>query len=203
MDKLTNLAAHLNVLLTDLEQVPLWLRFAAAATLLLVLAVLLGVLSPPRYAAPARLFTPAEWLFYRVLDAAVGTHYLIFPKVRMADLLTPQQTINRRAWWRAFTKVSSKHVDISLIDRRTGAILAAIELDDRSHARQDRKDRDRFVDRAFAQAGIPLLRIPAARSYDRRQLAERVSAVATARVLQAATTRTASAAAASASASAS
>jgi very-short-patch-repair endonuclease len=35
-----------------------------------------------------------------------------------------------------------------------------IELDDASHERSDRKDRDEFLERALKAAGVPLLRVP-------------------------------------------
>jgi hypothetical protein len=166
--------------LTDLLQFPsavaLPILLGAGALFLLLLVMRAIPVRAPRYAPQPGLFSPAEWAFFQALDAAVGSDRLIFAKVRIADLVTPVKTGNRRAWWRAFAKISSKHVDYVIADRRTGAIRLAIELDDRSHARQDRKDRDDFVDLVFAQAGIALLRIPASRGYDRRNLADRIAA---------------------------
>lgn len=53
-------------------------------------------------------------------------------------------------------------------------VRMAIELDDRTHQREDRLRRDTFVEKVLKQAGVPLIRIPAARAYDaqaiRRQL---------------------------------
>jgi hypothetical protein len=39
-------------------------------------------------------------------------------------------------------------------------------LDDASHDRPERKERDEFVDHAFESAGLPLLRIRNGSSYD-------------------------------------
>lgn len=41
----------------------------------------------------------------------------------------------------------------------------AIELDDRSHRRASRRDRDKFVDELCMGTGLTLVRIPAAMSY--------------------------------------
>jgi len=41
----------------------------------------------------------------------------------------------------------------------------AIELDDKSHQRKDRQERDAFVDEVFRAAGLPLVHIPAAKGY--------------------------------------
>jgi hypothetical protein len=40
-----------------------------------------------------------------------------------------------------------------------------VELDDSSHARPDRQERDVFVDEVFEVAGLPLLRVPAKSAY--------------------------------------
>jgi very-short-patch-repair endonuclease len=53
--------------------------------------------------------------------------------------------------------------------------LAAIELDDKSHDRQDRQDRDRFLNELFAASRIKLLRIKAHKSYDTRELARKIT----------------------------
>lgn len=152
---------------------PAVLLAAGAALVLLIVGVTL-LLRPPRYERQERLFSPAEWAFFRVLEETIGAEYRIFAKVRIADVLSPKKTVNRRAWWRAFSKVSSKHVDYVLVDRLTGVIEAALELDDRTHDRKDRRVRDAFVDRAFAQARVPLIRVKAGRDYNRRELAARI-----------------------------
>jgi hypothetical protein len=143
---------------------------------LAVAAVLLFLLAPPRYVRQMTLFSPAERAFLRALEGAVGANDRIFAKVRlMADVVTPGGKTASRRWWRAFTKVSSKHLDYVLVDRRTGAIRLAIELDDKSHRQKQRRMRDAFVNRVCAQAGVPLLRVPAAGRYEREELRARLA----------------------------
>jgi len=121
------------------------------------------------YALRDDFLSPAEASFFRVLRQAVPDHALIFPKVRLADLVyAPQQESRHAAWQR----INRKHVDFVLCDAATLRPLAALELDDRSHRRPDRLERDAFVDRVFAAANLPLLHIPARRSYDPRALGE-------------------------------
>lgn len=130
----------------------------AAVGVLYQFSSLWRALAKPRYIRAPGLFSAQEWDFHRALEQTVGTDYAIFGKVRLADLMTPDKKGSKDAWWRAFTKISSKHVDFVLLDRRTAEILIAIEIDDRSHGQRERQDRDSFVNEAFAQAGIPLLR---------------------------------------------
>ena len=48
--------------------------------------------------------------------------------------------------------------------------LLGIELDDKSHQRNDRQDRDQFVDQVFKAAGIPLLRVPVKHTYSLQEV---------------------------------
>ena len=84
-------------------------------------------------------------------------------KVRMADLVKPSRAeIDQRT---AFSKVSQKHIDFALVRSSDLSIVAAIELNDASHQKAQRQQRDQFVAHAFATASIPLLFYPACRTY--------------------------------------
>ncbi len=119
------------------------------------------------------LFTPAERHFLNTLDRATPENLRVFGKVRIADVLRVTAS-NRKRFWRYFTQISSKHLDYVLVDRKSMRIMCAIELDDRSHDRKDRRGRDAFVDEAFATAGLPLIRVPAARHYDPNVIRQRI-----------------------------
>jgi hypothetical protein len=122
----------------------------------------------------------AERQFFQVLREASGSEYDLFAQVRAADVILPERTASRRAWWKAFLKVSCKHVDFVLADPDTAYIHAAIELDDRSHDTPERKERDALLDAAFQQAGVPLLRFRVQRSYDPDEVGDRIDAALTA-----------------------
>ena len=132
---------------------------------LFALAALVALLSPPRYVRQQSLFTPPERKFRRALATAFGDRCEVYAKVRMVDLITPSGKEGGRGWWRAFRRISSKHIDFVLAED-DGSLLLAIELDDASHQRRDRRARDKLVERAFAQAGMPLLRVPLRRRGD-------------------------------------
>ncbi len=110
----------------------------------------------------------AELSFYRALSAAVGTQAHICPKVNLADIFfvaRPNENQGARG------RISQKHVDFLLCDSQSMKPLVGIELDDSSHARADRQERDAFVDGVFSAAGLPLVRISAAASYNPADLA--------------------------------
>lgn len=118
----------------------------------------------PAYEAKGRLITAAELRFFRTLDQATGTQLRIYCMVRIADLLKVRYGIQNRQSWQ--NKINCKHIDFVLCDPDTLEVLVAIELDDPSHNRPDRIKRDDFVNQAFKDAAIPLLRIPTADHYD-------------------------------------
>lgn len=116
------------------------------------------------YAVRERLVTKAELKFYRALQKAAAADFEVFAMVRIADILTvPSQTTQRRKW---MGKILAKHIDFLLCEPASLAPQLAIELDDASHDRPDRRERDEFVDHAFESAGLPLLRIRNSSSYD-------------------------------------
>jgi hypothetical protein len=131
----------------------------------------------PVYQAVDSLLTASERRFFDVLVDAVE-HPRIFAKVRLLDLLhVPRGLPGRQAH---LNRVMSKHIDFVLCDHQSLRPLLVIELDDASHDRRDRRERDEFVDGALADAGIPVLHVSVASSYSavelRRQIEECVTA---------------------------
>jgi hypothetical protein len=61
-----------------------------------------------------------------------------------------------------------------LYDSHTTAIVAAIELDDRTHDHADRRKRDRFLDAVLNSTGVPLLRIRASARYRCQDICNRL-----------------------------
>ena len=108
--------------------------------------------------------SPAELAFYQVLDQLVGEDIAICPKPAVREILRVRPQV-RRDRQKYFNWISQKHVDFVLCDRATMQVLCAVELDDSSHRRSDRRQRDAFMDKAFRKAKLPLFHIPCKRSY--------------------------------------
>jgi very-short-patch-repair endonuclease len=156
---------------------------------LLVILAVLGVLAAvvkhflSRSAGPSEsdhlpyrrkdyLLSKPERAFYHVLRKALGDQWTIFAKVRLLDLLwLPRGTQATQAHR---NRVQSKHVDFVLCEPATLTPILVIELDDRSHEREDRQNRDRFVDRALESAGLPVLHVPARDGYVVNDLADQI-----------------------------
>ena len=115
--------------------------------------------------------SPAEKAFYDILDELVGEDITICPKPSVREVLQVRADV-RRDRLKYFNWISQKHVDFVLCDKDTMQILCAVELDDRSHERSDRQQRDAFLDKAFKKAKLPLFHIPCKKSYGAKELNE-------------------------------
>lgn len=120
------------------------------------------------YKTKEELLTPAELSFYRVLSSITGKKTTIFPKIRLADIFSVS---SKEDYFSHFNKISQKHVDFLLCQSETLRPILGIELDDSSHQRKSRQERDEFINKAFNAAGLPLVRIPVQRTYTTRDIA--------------------------------
>jgi very-short-patch-repair endonuclease len=114
------------------------------------------------------LFTSTEFAFYKALRPAVGDRFTILVKVRIADLVDVERGAPKRQ--AKLNRIMKKHVDFVLCDPRTMVPTLLIELDDRSHEADDRRERDVLVDAIYAAVGLPCLHVPAAKSYEQTVL---------------------------------
>lgn len=140
------------------------------------------------YRSLETLASPTEQAFFQALEAAVAPYYRLFAKVRLADLIAVREGLSKSDWMRAFNPISRKHLDFVLCRPTDLSIVAAVELDDRSHQAADRQARDRFVDQALDSAGIPVLHYPARSKYSpqhiRKQLRQMALVPARAKTVQ-------------------
>jgi len=125
-------------------------------------------LGPSQFLSPYQqkeaLLTPAEQRFYETLAGATGERRTICPKVRLADLVEVRRgTPSRTAYFR---RISQKHVDFVICEGPSLVPVAVVELDDASHNSTRARKADAVKNAALEAAGLPLVRIRAARQYD-------------------------------------
>ena len=118
------------------------------------------------YRLNSKFLTPAEVEFFHMLQLAQPEGTVLCPKVNLQDLFwVPPYDYTAR------NRIDRKHVDFVLADDLSLQPLCGIELDDRSHQRPDRQERDRFVEAVFAATGLPVVRVPLHADYDPDKLA--------------------------------
>lgn len=116
-------------------------------------------------------FSLAEVKFYDLLREILGDKYILFSKVRIADIIEPKYKNGQLSH---FYKISSKHVDFLVCSKNPVTPKIIVELDDSSHDSEDRIARDKFVDEAFANAGIPIVHIRVKHEYNREEVVKQI-----------------------------
>ncbi|MBT1070172.1 DUF2726 domain-containing protein [Pelotalea chapellei] len=111
------------------------------------------------------LFTPAERSFLGVLEQALDSRYRVFGKVRLGDLVKPAKGLSKSKRTTALNRINQKHLDFVICSVADLSVIGVVELDDQSHAREDRAGRDEFVDQALASAKILVARFSAKKGY--------------------------------------
>jgi hypothetical protein len=111
------------------------------------------------------LFSPAERSFLGVLDQTLDGRYRVFGKVRLGDMVKPAKGLSNSKRATAQNKLNQKHIDFVVCSASNLAVVGVVELDDKSHGREDRVGRDLFVDQALAGANIPIAHFPAKKGY--------------------------------------
>jgi hypothetical protein len=144
-----------------------YLKAHTTITVIIIILIVLAIFSELikafkknsyHYKKREYFLTKHELGFYqRLCEATRNKNLIIFSKVRLADIIEPKS--HNSTWQTQFNKIQSKHVDFLLCDKQYVQPKLIIELDDRSHDRKDRKERDAFVDKALSQAGIPILHV--------------------------------------------
>jgi hypothetical protein len=118
---------------------------------------------PPPYERRGVLLSPAEISFLRSLQLAAREDWLIFPMVRLADIIKVRPKTRKFQSWNS--RIQGKHLDFVLCDLETLDVKLAIELEDTTQ-QSGRGPHDRFVNTALAAAGVPLLRVRLQEKYE-------------------------------------
>ena len=126
------------------------------------------------YALKPALFSPAERSFLGVLEQAIGNHYRIYGKVRIADVIETKSGLSASNRQKAFNRIRAKHFDFLLCNRDDLSVTCAIELDDKSHQKTSRQQRDGFVNELCSTIGLPLVRVTAKRAYTVQELRTKI-----------------------------
>jgi len=122
-----------------------------------------GLIKLP-YALRDDFLSDSEFSFYKVLEQVLDNKAVIFPKVSLNDIFfVTERDKSKNSTY--FNKISRKHVDFLICLPRNLKPICGIELDDLSHNRTDRKERDILVNNIFKSAGLELIRFQNKKSY--------------------------------------
>jgi hypothetical protein len=106
----------------------------------------------------------SERAFYLTLKVYLQDKVVICPKVSHKDIFYVDKGVGKD-YMKYFRKISQKHVDFVLCEPNSMKPICGIELDDSSHSKQKRIERDAFVDKVFENAKLKLVHIPLKSGY--------------------------------------
>jgi len=125
-----------------------------ACCLLFVLAVLIlryiaYKKSKPEYEVKQSLMSETEIQYYNILVALLGEEYLIYPQINLA-------TVIDKKYPKGFRTELFRNADFGVFDCNFKPVLL-IEINDNSHFRKDRVERDERVLEICKSARLPLV----------------------------------------------
>lgn len=123
------------------------------------------IYKPKRY-----VITLTELNFYNILlEIAKELDLILFSQVSLYNII--ETKFNNQS---AFNKIKSKTIDFVLVDKNNCRIKLCIELDDYTHNRYDRIERDKFINKLFTDLEIDLIRFKASNYYNKEALKKRI-----------------------------
>lgn len=114
------------------------------------------------------IMTRAEHEFFDILVEVVENKYYVFPQIHLSAIL--DNKVVGQNWKGALSHINQKSVDFVICDKAYLKPLIAIELDDKSHEKDDRVKRDTEVESIFNDAGLTLLRFNNNGSFNKEEI---------------------------------
>lgn len=135
--------------------------FIVAVIIVILAAIGMKIGNAPKQTIAAYrkkyLLTKNEYSFYQKIKPIIQEKNLkVLCKIRLADLIEPEPNKNQKEWYAAFNRIKSKHIDFAIATDDM-KVIALIELQDGTHQKSDRKERDEFLNDAVTGAGYVLL----------------------------------------------
>ena len=128
------------------------------------------------YYIPRRyVITLNELKFYNILlEIAKELDLILFAQVSLYNILETKENLPYKIKQKYFYKICSKTIDFVLVDKTNCKIKLCIELDDNTHNRPDRIERDKFINKLFKDLEINLLRYPVYNVYYKETLKKKI-----------------------------
>jgi hypothetical protein len=144
---------------------PLLLALAAGASLMGLARWVVQETKPPFEVRPSLLNEPLHKLLRALHEAAAG-RWLIFPQIRLAEVIQVKEKADDRAYWQE--KVSGHRFDFVLFDPQSLAPRLAIDLD--TSGANPPPPLDPSLERCLQASGLPHWRVAAGDDYEVREM---------------------------------
>lgn len=111
------------------------------------------------YKVKEGFFTRSEYQFFTELNKQNQGNYYVLSKVRLEDIVEVVPGLDRKVRFGKRNVIKSRHIDFVLVDKLTGKVAHAIELDGYSHNNRKQQESDRKKNKILKQCGVNLHRI--------------------------------------------
>jgi hypothetical protein len=125
------------------------------------------------YVKKKYLMTKAEWTFYQSLSRLIQDSYYIVPQVVLSSLVEVKK--NEHFFKTYNNKINKKKIDYVIFSKPYFNPILMIELDDITHNRHDRVERDVFVDAVASSSNLPIVHIKNTNMYDLSVIKEKLN----------------------------
>lgn len=115
--------------------------------------------NPENYELRQTLMTSNERIFFEKLRRTIGDKYDIYPQVNLDKIFKIKYLGNKFAFNAAKWAIDRRSIDFLITKRESQSPFMGIELDDSTHYREDRVNRDEKVNALFKVNGIELMRV--------------------------------------------
>lgn len=124
------------------------LSVTAAVIVAILLIFIFTRKRKPRYVLKESLMSRTEYEYFRIIDGYFGDRYIILPQINLASIIDKVGD--------GFRTELFRNVDFGVFDYNYRPVLL-IEINDNTHFRKDRIERDEKVSAICKKAKIPLV----------------------------------------------
>lgn len=110
-----------------------------------------------RYYLKKSIVTPVERWMYKIMIEEIPNDYFVAPKVGMKDFIGISKGPEHL---KHFRHIAQKHIDFLICKKEDLSPILGIEIDDNSHQKPDRKERDQEVNQIYNAVGFKMIHIP-------------------------------------------
>lgn len=117
--------------------------------LAVVLKIIIKIKNRPQYEVKQALLSATEIQYYQILSGLLEDRYLVYPQINLATVINKKSP-------KGFRTELFRNADFGVFDYNFKPLLL-IEINDNSHFRKDRAERDASVLEICKNAKLPLL----------------------------------------------
>ncbi len=119
------------------------------------------------------LLNIAERQFFEGLQKIIPDEYMAFPQMVLSNIV--QAVSTRKEFWAYQNRINRKTIDFVIFEKQYLKPIIAIEYDGKTHNREDRRERDSFVDTVLNSAGIRSVHIKHEKDIDFEELKNKIN----------------------------